>query len=233
MRSKGLMGVFGLLVVMLSLLGIAYSAWRDTVVIEGTVEMGELIVGILKNAYGKGVHYKLNETTNCVPEEDFHPAKPWVANTTIILKNPETSKHHTPKQTVYKTMKIKIKNAYPQYDVHIKFKLKNAGTIPAVVTMYTNGTDTTDVESLSFPSIAWNETEQAWVAEGSVTDEAGHEIAYVKLVAKVPQDCQLEPCNEYEVELHIKFKQEAEECHTYTFKITIEAIQWNKAGELE
>lgn len=233
MRSKGLMGVFGLLVVMLSLLGVAYSHWSDTVVIEGTVKMGELIVGILKDAYGTGVHYELTETTNGVPEDQFSPAKPWVANTTVTLSEEETSTHHTPTQTVYKKMTILIENAYPQYDVHIKFKLKNAGTIPAVVTMYTNGTDETDTEKLYFPPIAWNETLCAWVADGPVTDEEGNEIANIKLVAHVPHDCQLEPCTEYEVELDIDFKQTAEECHTYTFKVTITAIQWNKAGELE
>ena len=232
MRSKGIVSIFALLILMLSILGVAYSAWKDKVVISGTVEMGEFIVGILKDAYGTGVDYELLETTNGYPEEEFEDPKPWVANTIVSLSGEETSKHHTPTQTVYKSMTITISNAYPQYDVHLKFKLKNAGTIPAVIAVSVSGSDDTDDEDLVFPSFVWDSEKGAWVAEGSVSDTAGHEIANIVITAYLPKDLQLEPCNEYEVLLDLDFKQTAEECHTYSFTVTINAVQWNKPEEL-
>ena len=40
---------------------------------------------------------------------------------------------------------------------------------------------------------------------------------------------QIDPCTKIEATLTIHFLQTAEECHTYTFKIEIVAVQWNKA----
>ena len=185
------MGMFALLIIALSVAGFAYAHWSDTVKIEGTVKMGELIVGILNNSV------VVSETTNGVPEEDFVPPKPWVANATVTLKDFETSVHHVPTETVAKTMIVNITNAYPQYDVEIKFKLKNAGTIPANVT---------SVTITEIPATAANFT---------FTPDLLHK--------------QIDPCTYIEATLTIVFLQGAEECHTYTFKITIEAMQWNKA----
>jgi len=39
---------------------------------------------------------------------------------------------------------------------------------------------------------------------------------------------QIDPGDELLTEVCVDFKQEAEECHHYTFKFEIEAIQWNK-----
>jgi len=42
MRSKGLIGVFGLLVIALSVLGVAYAHWSKVVTVTGTVKTGKL-----------------------------------------------------------------------------------------------------------------------------------------------------------------------------------------------
>ena len=209
---------------MLLILGVAYAHWTDTVVIEGTVHMGELIVGIREVC--------VTETTNGVPEEEFYPPKPWVADTTVTLKDEETSAHHEPPQTVYKTMIITITNAYPQYDVHIEFKLKNAGTIPAILTdCEFTGKDETDDEPLTLvwdPKLHYDG--KKWTGAGCIKDEEGNEIVNINITAYLPKDLQLEPCTDYDVIIDIDFKQTAEECHTYTFTVTVNFVQWNLAG---
>ena len=225
MKSKSLFSTFGLLIVALTVLGAVYAHWSDTVKIEGTVHMGELIVGILNDSL---TYY---ETTDGVPEEDFTPPKPWVANATITLSDFETSVHHKPPQTVAKKMTMLFENAYPQWDVHIEFKLKNAGTIPAVlVNTSFYGYDLTDNETLFFRTDVayYNTTLGAWIIRGALVDPAG-DIMNINITAYLPMDLQLEPCHEYPVVVDIDFKQTAEECHTYEFSLTLDFVQWNKA----
>ena len=230
----------------LSIFGFVYSAWYDYVYIEGTVHMGELIVGILSDPECPDRYIEVVETTNGYPENerghDFEP-KPWVANTTVTLEDFETSVHHDPPQTVAHTMNITVDNAYPQYDVHIRGFLKNAGTIPAKLNDCDfEGYDEKDDEELRYTGEwKWNGT--AWVFEGEIWDNGDDNmwdnplgsvddvvIINLYVVVFAPEDMQLEPCNEYPFVITFDFKQEAEECHTYTFEACFEFIQWNKWG---
>ncbi|MCD6510019.1 MAG: hypothetical protein J7L11_06505 [Thermoprotei archaeon] len=228
MRNKGIMGIIAIMIVLLSMLGAAYAAWTDTVRIEVEAKMGEFIVGILDKSVS------CTETTNGVPEEQFKYPKPWVANCSCTLSDFETSVHHTPPQTVAKRLDIKLVNAYPQWDVHIRFKLKNAGTIPAkLVEANMTGRDLKDDEDLTI-NINWyfDTGLGAWVGEGEVIDPTvGTAIINLHIEVFVPEDYQLEPCTEYPVYLSLDFKQEAEECHTYLITLQILAVQWNKAEE--
>jgi len=220
-------GMFVVLMVALGMTGVAVAAWTDTVQIEGTVKMGELIVGFLDGSV------EWYETTNGVPEERFIPPKPWVANATVELSDFETSVHHDPPQTVGHKMTIDINNAYPQWDLHIDFDLKNAGTIPAtLVDIAGGGRDETDDEDLILTDgWEWDGEIGAWVIDAEVWDESGHLIMNLYVEAYVPRDLQLEPCTEYPVHIDLDFKQTAEECHTYTFWAEFVFVQWNKAWE--
>jgi len=220
-------GMFVVLMVALGMTGVAVAAWTDRVQIEGTVKMGELIVGFLKDSV------TWYETTNGVPEERFIPPKPWVCDATVELSDFETSVHHEPPQTVGHKMTININNAYPQWDLHIDFDLKNAGTIPAtLVDCRGEGRDETDKEDLILTDgWRWDKEEEAWVIDGEIWDESEHLIANLHVIAYVPRDLQLEPCNEYPVHIDLDFKQTAEECHTYTFWAEFVFVQWNKAWE--
>jgi len=243
METKKLAATFAILMIALSVAGFVYAAWYDYVKIEGTVKMGELIVGIYA---GKPTDLTapitVVETTNGVPEEQFDPAKPWVANTIVKLDGLETSKHHEPPETVAHKMIIEISNAYPQYDVHISGKLKNAGTIPAKATLCVfKGWDETDGEELLLEGEwVWNGTLKVWVFDGKIWDNGPDNkwdtdddvvIINLKMTLYAPEDMQLEPCHEYPFLIEMDFKQEAEECHTYTFSAGFEFIQWNKYGE--
>lgn len=240
METKKLMATFAILMIALSVAGFVYAAWRDYVYIEGTVHMGEFIVGIYA---GKPTDLTapitVVETTNGVPEEQFDEPKPWVANTIVKLDKFETSVHHEPPQTVAHVMNILIENAYPQYDVHISGKLKNAGTIPAKATLCVfKGYDETDKEELRLEGRwSWNDFKQAWEFVGEIWDngpdnewDTKDDVVIINLIMTIyaPADLQLEPCNEYPFTIDIDFKQDAEECHTYTFSAGFEFIQWNK-----
>jgi hypothetical protein len=255
METKKIMALFAAMLVSLSVVGFAYSGWTDQVTIEGTAHMGEFIVGILTRPlpceWQCDIPYKLIETTNGYPEtgegaptfpapESFIP-KPWVANTTVRLDDFRTSVHHDPVQTVAHTMFIEVDNAYPQYDVHIEFLMKNAGTIPAHIRcLFLNATATTgdltpwDMEMIE---AGWVYVDGCWVNKGALVDpRIDEEVILWRLSLEVPRSqdpeaVQLEPCNHYFAKLEFEFTQEAEQCHTYTFAFMVDAIQWNMDWE--
>ena len=185
MKSKSVMATFAAILVALSAVGFAYSAWTDQVQIEGVARMGEFIVCILYSPLPSGWYapFVVEETTNGYPEDgtgapttgpgSFVP-KPWVANTTVTLEDYRTSVHHEPTQTVAHKMNIYVDNAYPQYDAHIKFLLKNAGTIPANLRcVFVNAT----VESATEPprllvlvETGWTYNGTCWLNTGSLYD---------------------------------------------------------------
>jgi len=229
MKTK-VMGMLTILIIALSAAGFAYAIWSDFVTIEGTVEMGELIVGWYNTTPYELTWY-----------EDEPTDKPWVCNATITLSDEETSVHHVPPETVYKTMAITVDAAFPQWGLNIYAYLKNAGTIPAKInpdfsiSMY----DETDMEDLEF-SLLYDPYFNGigWVMEGAVVDNGDDnvfgtaddvDVINFLMYFDVPEDWQIESCTEWPVTIYIDFKQEAEECHTYTFDVGIEAVQWNKA----
>jgi len=230
--NKKIMATFAIMMFALSIAGFAYAHWTDVIYIEGTVEMGELLVG-----WYDTTPYLLTwtETTNGGTEQ-----KPWVCDAVITLDTPETSVHHVPPETVYKYMRITVDNAYPQWDCHIQAWLKNAGTIPAKVNpdFSISMWDQKDNEPLEFRLDSYYWDGIGWHIEGAVVDNGDDnifgtaddvDIINFLMFFDVPYDWQIEPCTAWSVWIGIDFKQEAEECHTYTFLIDIESIQWNKA----
>jgi len=250
------MASFAIILIALSTVGFAYSSWRDTVTINVNAQMGEFIVGILTDPLpvGRKVPVIVEETTNTYPEDGtgapnyweeggFIP-KPWVCATFIDLDEFQTSVHHDPVQTVAHYMKITVDNAYPQYDAHVKFLLKNAGTIPAHIRVLFLGAtveqDGTELRDLEMRDLGWRHDGVKWINIGELYDPLLKAVVinwYLELEAPVNQDLpyvvQLEPCNYYPAEIHFDFKQEAEECHTYRIAFLIDAIQWNMDYEWE
>ena len=224
--NKKIMATFAVLMIALSVAGFAYAHWSDYVKIEGTVHMGELIVGWYNTT---GYLFEWNETTNGVREDLFNPPKPWICNATINLSEEETSVHHVPPETVYHNMTVTIDNAYPQWDLHVKGWLKNAGTIPATYcnTVFTAGSGYEWYEEAWY----YDNTIDAWIWRGVYRNSTDPtiEIMNVNMTAYTPEDGQLEPCSEYKILIDLDFKQTAEECHTYTFSVLFNFVQWNKA----
>jgi len=202
--NKKIMAAFVILMFALSVAGFVYAHWSDYVQIEGTVHMGDLIVGIRD--------IKLIEDSDDLTKDP--------CDTTVTLADPEDSVHHVPPQTVYHTMYVTVNNGYPQYWVRIEFDLKNAGTIPAHIIKVT-------IEDIpGDETLVWVEAlPQVWEGRDPITGDP-----IINLEFRPPLVCtQLDPCTDVPCSLWFEIKQPALECHTYDFKIYIEAIQWNKA----
>ena len=220
----------------LSAAGFVYATWYDEVQIEATVNMGDFIFGILDvKCLGD------NEMDLPVPKE--------VGWCEALLSVPEDSVHHEPPQTVFHVMEIKVHEAYPSYEQYVIFNLKNAGTTPAHIVSLDIWDPTLPAPELIFDDgavvddgvgVFWKDFD----GDG-VRDPAGEEDIINILIKKAVWDppgpycgewwidgdliCnQIDPCNEEPAILLMHFKEPAEECHTYTFKIYIDAIQWNE-----
>jgi hypothetical protein len=232
MDTNKLMATLTILMIGLSIAGFAYAHWTSTVKIEGTIHMGEFIVGILSDTMNPLKNVTWYETTNGVPEGSFVPPKPWVANGSVALSDFQTSVHHVPPVTVAHIMTITMNNTYPQWDMHIKFFIKNAGTIPGNFTgdKFT-GLDVNDSEPLSFVETTpwyWNTTKNAWIDQGYMTDGV-YVLMNVNITAGLPHDLQTEPCNSYPVTIDLEFAETVEKCHYYTFSWETDWEQWNAA----
>jgi len=211
--NKKIIATFAVLLIALSVAGFAYAHWSDYVQIEGTVHMGELIVGI--------------SSIDWVEDSDDWDKDP--CDIIVDLSDPQTSVHHDPPQTVYHTMTVTVDNGYPQYWAYVDFYLKNAGTIPAHVIRVDMTPGSGLVVSDTFLDI--NGNPYGWELTDVDTGLPALNVYLYKYWTELSLKCnQLEPCTDELCELWLDIKQEGcEECNTYTFSFEIEAIQWNKA----
>jgi len=234
MDTKKVMATFAVLMFALSVAGFVYAHWTDKVQIEGTVDMGSLTFGFTK-------------IVREWDREDVPPGDKDVGDCVCTLSVEETDPHTT--KTVFKLLTFTITNGYPQYWGINKFTLDNAGNIPIKIQSVTIilPPGFTKVESTVYPGAMWEIYDPAgnlvyniwlykqpldwgytppdwgwcppWEFPGPFEDPHG---------VRALKGNQIEPCNELLTEICVDIKQPAEECHDYTFKIEIEAIQWNK-----
>jgi hypothetical protein len=231
--NKKILGTFAVLIMGLSVAGLVYAHWSDMVQIEATVKMGSVTFGF-------------TDIIGSWDSEDYHayPPEKHTAEEVCELFD-EVTDVHTGK-TVYKLLTFTITNAYPNYWAINKFTLDNAGTIPIKIQSVTITLPAgfAAVPSVNFPGAMWEifdpngklvynlwlykepldygagwQNDPPWEFPGAFGDEFG---------VRALKGNQIEPCNELLTEICVDIKQDAEECHTYTFSIEIEAIQWNK-----
>ena len=224
MDRKKLAAIALLIAIALSTFGFVYSAWTDYICIGGTVNMGSLTI-VWDEGEAGYLGYEDNEG-NLPDPKDIAWAEIYYDENSYVIDE------HTGKGG-YKTLILKIHNAYPCYEVHFTtLVVNNSGTIPAhFIRWIVSGYDETDDEELMFKwydeytsGAFWdNGPDDVWGTDDDV------EIINVDIVNFVCH--QLDPCHKTKGEIDFHFKQAAEECHTYTFSFTLEAVQWNKVGE--
>ena len=223
-RSK-LLGITPLmLVVMLSIVGVAYSHWMDSITIEATVNMGSLTLAFY--SYEPPACLEYHEVDGKLfPGEcegkDVGKCEAW-------YDDPVTDDHTG--KSGYKTLVINITNAYPQYIVHVIFVIHNIGTIPIDVAGF-NITGEKRKGDEYICDLLWDGS-GLWedLNKNGVIDTGDKEVINLSITDNMP--FQLDPCNKNKMEIDFEFKQEAEECHTYIIVVTIYGVQWNKSLEV-
>ena len=208
-----------LIAITLSVIGFVHAHWSDAIQIEGTVDMGSLT---LVFDHREILGYVDNEGTLPIPK-DIGWAEIYY-DLTSYVEDVHTGKYG------YDTLVFVVHDAYPQYEVHFTtVRVHNIGTIP-IHLIDINIWDPTGELNWQWvvPPPAHTSEGFFWKDfNGNGVYDAGEEIMNVTIVNFVCT--QLEPCDSTKGEVDIDFKQPAEECHTYYFKIEIVGIQWNKA----
>lgn len=209
------------IVLVLAGLGVGYATWKDDVQIDGTVEMGALTLA-----------FDPDELLTCVDNEDLLPV-PKDIGWGEIYYDPDSYIYddHTDKYG-YKTLVLKVHGAYPSYEIHFPtVVVRNIGTIPAHITDINLWDPTGELQwkwvlgppqAPGDPAVGffWKDF------NGNGSYDADEEVINVDIVNFV---CvQLEPCESTKGEIDLHFKEAAEECHEYSFKISIVGVQWNK-----
>ena len=214
--NKKIMATFVVLMFALSIAGFVYAHWSDYVYIEGTVKMGDLIVG-------------WEEIIMCWDNEPDLPIPKDIGDVECDLELPEDSVHHEPPCTVFHKLVVTVTDAYPQYEATCKVTIKNAGTIPAHIINIIMTPGAGLVISSTWDDVNGNPI--GWELDDATTGDPVLNIELTKQLTGLSLVCnQLDPCTPEEVDLWLEIKQDgAEPCHTYTFSMEIEAIQWNKA----
>jgi hypothetical protein len=95
MKKLGLLAL--VLVFAFGSLGVGYAHWSDYVYIEGTVEMGDFLIG----------------WEEILDEYDSDHEDKDVCEMECTLEDPETGVHHEPVQTIYHTLVVTVTNGYP------------------------------------------------------------------------------------------------------------------------
>jgi hypothetical protein len=237
MNNKKLMTLPVILIIGLAGAGAAYAAWFDIVTIDGTVVMGSFTVA-----------WNYTESPICGIQWYDHETGIWkplpankIGETRCEIYPDPTTYIYEPKtgKDGYLTMNWTIENAYPQ----IKFlwtnpKIQNIGTIPAMIYNITvTGYDVKDDEELRFVWTQFGRNKNLlgafWDDGEDDTWDTADDLKIINLY--IPAGwlgTQFDPCSGIKSEIDLDFEQEAEECHTYTFSITIDCVQWNKYYEV-
>jgi len=208
----------------ISIVGVAYAAWYDSVQIEGTAEMGSLTLAFDYEEPPVCMEYHKDPVTGQLIPGEYLDKE--VGDCHAYYDDYIVDVHSG--KEGYKTMYLTVDNAYPQYIVHTTFIVHNIGTIPIhlvefdlmdpsgeLVFMWIVPPPATPAVGLFYADL-----------NGNGVYDTGEERINVEIVNFV---CiQLDACESTKGEIDIDFKQAAEECHHYTFKAELVGIQWNK-----
>ena len=215
-------------------LGIGYAHWSDTVYVDGTVEMGSLTLAFDFVEPPLCQEYYRDPSTGALIEGEWLDKE--VGDVDCSYDDYIEDVHSL--KEGYKKLTILVSNAYPQYIVHTTFKLHNIGTIPLNVCEYIITGEKRDSTGAVVYNLLWYDPDGDYIGSlyedvngNGVVDAGDLEVINLEITNALPY--QIDPCNTNKAQIDMEFKQDAEECHTYTIDVTIVAIQWNKPCPLE
>jgi predicted ribosomally synthesized peptide with SipW-like signal peptide len=239
MENKKIAAIMLIIAITLSAVGIVYAHWSDTATINGEIKMGTLTLafttteGPVANEY----YHNLNPPPDWLPgEAEGKDVGSCSAHYEDLITDKDTGKPG------YKTLVINITNAYPQYAVHTTFIAHNIGTVPLFiygVSLVGEKKDHTGAHVFDLILDWWVNTTSGHIEgdiyedrDSSGTVSAGDLLVMNFQIVDTLYPLQLDPCQSDKEEIDIDFKQEAEQCHTYTLTFSLLAVQWNKLSEI-
>jgi hypothetical protein len=216
MRKVGLLILA--LVIALGTLGVGYAKWSDTVIINGTIESGNVCIkfdGSGTNVDPCATGY-LDYTV--VKDKDGN----WVVADPIdqdLIYNLEPKNVGCTTKTLSddgKTLTVTLTNVYPGYLADLELHLRNCGTIPVKIEGFTY----TAVSSTCGDSFCISGADYDWKTPGPC-----------QLLVKYANDnqaVQIHPGEYTTSSFLVLVDQSAKQGCTYTFTININAAQWNE-----
>jgi len=189
--------VFALLLAFLMLIGIAYAAWSETLLINGTIN-----TGALDWVFTNVGHWDPPNTLDHNGEQTDQGIITWWADKDVGYTEAEIVDPHT--------INVTIHNAYPGYANDISAHIHVNGTIPLIFTkVIINGVEVTEdgtVVELDLNGDGLNDT-KIWIGDS---------------IGK-----QLHPCNSFEFSFIILVLQDAPQGAELSFTMTLVGVQYN------
>ena len=225
-----------LITVILSALGIAYAGWVDQVYIMGTAEMGSMTLAFdYTEPPVVSEFHKIGGEGGLVPGEylgkEVASERAWYD---VLVTDCKTG------LMGYKELHIEVNNSYPCLYVYTTFVLRNLGTVPLMVYQYNITAECISSQTgakvcdLGLVPQAAPGGKYEWLLfedlDGDGEKDADENyVLWMQTVDGLPLQIDKEGYEKREIDIH--FLQPARQCHIYKFRVSVDAIQWNKLYE--
>ena len=199
--------MLSMLLFSLTLMGIAYALWSETLTISGTVDTSELDWEIESGSVtmkDTGIDWTCDSTCDPPSITNIRQLDKDVGSTTATLSDSDSDGD-------YDTLTITVTNAYPCYYNHIDFWVHNNGEIALKVwKVIINGNEFTDSPAIVCLDLDGDQDYDIIIRWG---DNWGQ---------------QLEPCDSLNFSFDFHILQPSDENDQYSFTIQLVAKQWNE-----
>lgn len=204
-------------VLALALMGFGFAKWSDNVTIIASASTGELSWGWVSGSF---MQQDTGPDVTCddgLDEVRPAPEGKNVGSTTGDFTD-------TNGDGVLDLLTVTVDNAYPCYYNEISAKVENSGTIPviighAILKTWSGGS----YILLDGYTYAMHKDGTVTQYDGSTPDTEVIEINWMN-----NYDVQQHPGTKLEESFEFHVLQPAEQNHTYTFSVSLEAVQWNE-----
>jgi hypothetical protein len=235
MKNKKIAAIALIIAIALSAFGLVYAHWSDMVTIDGVIEMGSLTLSWDWVEPPGCTEYYMDPVAGQLVVGEWEGKEVGDCSAEFV---DEIYDVHSDKWG-YKKLIISVTNAYPQYYAFTTAKLHNIGTVPLFVYGFEITGEKRDSTGALIYNLLWYDPDGDWDGElwedvdGDGLVNPAVDILVINLLVQNAQwPLQIDPNNKEKIEIDMDFKQEAEECHTYTIDITVLAVQWNKLSDV-
>lgn len=214
---KKLTVIYMIAVLALALMGFGFAKWSDSVTISAAAQTGELSWGWVSGSF-----MQQDNGSDVTCDDGLLNVRPTpegknVGNTTGVFTDENGD-------GTLDLLTVTVNNAYPSYYNELSAKVQNFGTIPVIIghVIFTswNGQQYTIYDGVTY----------AFHADGTITEYDGStpDTEVLEFCWLNNYDVQQHPGTKLEESFEFHVLQPAQQNHTYTFSVSIEAVQWNE-----